>query len=130
MISEDAEACSRAIALMVYAIAPNFERKGYLAHQICEASVPESIATRRVVDNKIEGSLLSKIFESSNFRKFLTDKCPAVALTVSFHRKLSKTKSEYEISFDPEGKVIRARDDRPLSDKICEIKNLKAANLR
>jgi len=40
----------------------------------------------------------------------------------------SKTKSEYEISFDPEGKVIRARDDRPLSDKICEIKNSLVSN--
>ena len=128
MISEDAEECSRAIALMAYAIAPKLERKGYLASQICVLSSPESITTRRNLDTKIESSLLSKIFESSIFRRFLVDKCPSVATTVSFHRKSSKSKSEYEISLTLEGKEIRAQDKRPLSEKILEIKNSLLSN--
>jgi len=86
MISEDAEEYSKAITLMVDAVAPKLKQKGCLVHQICELSLSEGMTTRRVEENKIESALLAKIFEYSKCRIFLTNKCHAVAMTVSFRQ--------------------------------------------
>ena len=107
---------------MAYVVAPTLKPQAYIAREICGLSVREGMSTRHGLDTKIDGAILTKIFESSNIRKFLKNKCPGLALTVSFHQKSNKITIEYEISFAKEGIDQRSKDMRPLHEKISDIK--------
>jgi len=117
MIIEDAQMCARAIALMVYHIAPKVKQKGYIAQEICQISSPRDLA------KKIDSAVLVRIFESQKCRKFLEKTCPGVAMSVFFRFRGSKIAGGYEIAFTREGIQARAVDKRPLADKISEIQN-------